>query len=132
MNYILVFDGGSRGNPGRSYGSFRIQPSGEKPFPPQRRKFGFGTNNEAEYLALIAGLVALLEHFDQVGTEPKGVNLELRGDSRLVLRQLQGTWKAKNPRMRELRDKTLGILERFATFQITHQDRARTVEVLGH
>jgi ribonuclease HI len=130
--YILVFDGGSRGNPGRSFGSFRIQPGKSKPKAPVRLDLGHGTNNEAEYRALIAGLQATVALVEQQDLDPAEVHIEIRGDSQLVLNQLSGAWKTKNPRMRSLRDQAAALLVRFGSSNLVHQSRSRTVEILGH
>jgi ribonuclease HI len=131
-DYILVFDGGSRGNPGAAYGSFRLHRRGGRPDSPTRLRFGRGTNNEAEYWSLIAGLESLLALLTEAGNAAAEVRLEVRGDSQLVIRQLEGSWKAKEPRMRRLRDRALNLLRRFASVRLTHQDRSRSLAVLGH
>jgi ribonuclease HI len=131
-DYILVFDGGSRGNPGAAYGSFRLHRRGARPGLPTRLRFGRGTNNEAEYWSLIAGLESLLVVLSETGISPQEVRLEVRGDSQLVIRQVEGSWKAKEKRMRQLRDRTLNLLRRFAAVSLIHQDRARSLAVLGH
>jgi ribonuclease HI len=130
--YTLTFDGGSRGNPGPAYGSYRVQPKGASPQPSRRLRFREGTNNEAEYWALLGGLRGLLAHLREKGIDPGHVKLEIRGDSQLVLRQLDGAWKAKDPRMRELRDQTQGLLEAFGSVRLVHQDRSRSVAIFGH
>jgi ribonuclease HI len=132
IEYILVFDGGSHGNPGRSYGSFRIQRVKNKPQAPVRLMMGYGTNNEAEYMALIAGLQALLDQLENKGTNLDDVRVEIRGDSQLVLNQIDGAWKAKDPRMRSLRDKARNLLNSFGGFRLVHQQRRKSVEALGH
>ena len=114
-DYTLVFDGGSRGNPGTTYGSFRLQRSGQRPSAARRLAFGRGTNNEAEYQALIVGIQSLLDSLSAEHLDPQTVRLEVRGDSLLVLRQLDGSWKAREPRMRVLRDEARRLLDRFAS-----------------
>jgi ribonuclease HI len=130
--YILVFDGGSKGNPGLSYGSFRIQAKGRKPARPVRLNFGHGTNNEAEYKALIAGLEALIAEIEAEGSDPAVCLIDVRGDSQLVLNQLRGDWKVKNLRMRDLWDEADALLDRFSDRRFQHQSRSRTVDILGH
>ena len=130
--YVLIFDGGSRGNPGPSYGSFSLHRAGGARSRPQRRSFGPGTNNEAEYRALIAGLQSLLAILEAEALPPTRVALEVRGDSQLVLSQLEGVWKTKEPRLRELRQEAENLLDRFASVHYRHQPRARSVAVLGH
>jgi probable phosphoglycerate mutase len=129
----LLFDGGSIGNPGRAYGSFRIMPGG-KAGPPriQRREFGRGTNNEAEYWTLIAGLEDMLAVLGEQGVKPEDVDLIVRGDSRLVLEQVRGRWKAREPRMRELCRVAQRSLSRFRSVRLVHQPRSQTVRALGH
>jgi len=130
--FVLIFDGGSIGNPGAAYGSFRLQQTGSPPLPVQRLTFGRGTNNEAEYKALLGGLQELQRTLATQGLRTADVEVEVRGDSRLVLEQLRGTWRVKNPRLAALHREADGLLERFAHVRLVHQDRSRSVRVLGH
>jgi ribonuclease HI len=132
MDYVLVFDGGSQGNPGPSYGSFRYGPRGGHLGNPQRLTFGDGTNNEAEYETLIAGVGALLAELKHHRILPSEVRLEVRGDSQLVIHQLQGTWKAKDARMKRYRDQARSLLDAFGDVRYAHQPRSRSVRLLGH
>ena len=132
QSYAIVFDGGSRGNPGPAYGSYRIRPWQSREGKITRLKFGRGTNNEAEYWTLQAALRGLLSFLDGREDDPAHVNLEIRGDSQLVIRQLSGQWKAKNPRMRRLRDETQGLLKSFGKVHLVHHPREESVSVLGH
>jgi ribonuclease HI len=128
----LVFDGGSIGNPGSTYGSFLIRGKGLPQRGVRRMNWGHGTNNEAEYNALIHGLKELLQEIDQARIDPELVALRISGDSRLVLNQVEGSWKAKSPRMRELRDSVLPMIARFGEVRFVHQDRKESVRILGH
>lgn len=129
----IVFDGGSLGNPGRAYGSFRIASPEPGTTPVSgRREFGLGTNNEAEYWTLIAALQETLRLIESRKLSPEQLDLEVRGDSRLVLEQLRGKWRARDARMRDLRDLARAMLDRFHTARLVHQPRARTVRTLGH
>lgn len=132
ISYTIVFDGGSHGNPGRAYGSFLITRSGESTGPPQRREFGRGTNNEAEYHALLAGLEELNLQLDQEGISPDEVKLKIFGDSSLVINQLDGSWKTKDARMRSLKEEVLQQASGFHTVQFIHQPRYRSYAALGH
>jgi ribonuclease HI len=127
----LVFDGGSRGNPGPAYGSFLVLDERGRRIGGRRLNFGRGTNNEAEYRTLIAGLRWLLDGPRGVPS-PQRVDLEIRGDSRLVLSQLSGAWKAKNKRMRALRDEARQLLARFGHVRYVQQPRSESVRLLGH
>ena len=130
--YTLMFDGGSRGNPGAAYGSFRLQRAAAPPQPIRRLTFGHGTNNEAEYKALLAGLQELAKHLTLEGLRPADVEVEVRGDSRLVLEQLRGAWRVRNSRLAGLHRQAAELLEPYAQVRLVHQDRSRSVRVLGH
>jgi ribonuclease HI len=130
--YILMFDGGSRGNPGAAYGSFRLQRAAAPPHPIRRLTFGHGTNNEAEYKALLAGLEELAKQLALDCLRPADVEVEVRGDSRLVLEQLRGAWRVRNARLAGLHRQAAELLEPYAQVRLVHQDRSRSVRVLGH
>lgn len=129
---VLHFDGGSRGNPGPGYGSYVLLQDGAQV---RHRHLEFGprmTNNEAEYETLIAGVQEALDWLRSHGQDPAQASLEVRGDSQLVIRQLQGTWKAREPRMAALRDRTLALLSQFGCFSLRQVPRIQSVKLLGH
>ena len=132
LHVSLVFDGGSKGNPGPTYGSVLIKSKGLPKQSIKRLTWGRGTNNEAEYRALIGGLSELLSCLAANGIDPRGVELRIKGDSSLVLNQLAGTWKVKSPRMRDLRDEAAPLIERFGSIEFIHHDRKHSVRLLGH
>src|SRR5205085_3800513 len=79
MELMVVFDGGSRGNPGQGYGSFRVQqaPNG-KPIT-KRVEFGDNyTNNQAEYDTLIECLIFIIERLESTNRSPKQVQLDIK------------------------------------------------------
>ncbi len=130
---VLVFDGGSRGNPGWGYGSYAIERVSDGAQRLERLDLGDGyTNNEAEYDTLIAALQDLIRRLERADRDPGEFALEVRGDSTLVLNQLEGTWKAKEPRMRQRRDQCRRLLGRFGAVKLTAQPREESVRVLGH
>jgi len=130
----LTFDGGSRGNPGPAYGSFRVRGAGAaEPLQKMRRlRFGRGTNNEAEYWTLVEGLRWTLEEVRRKRLASADLELSIQGDSLLVIRQLQGEWKARDARMRELRDEAAALLSRFGKVRLQHRPRSRSVAEFGH
>ncbi len=128
----LIFDGGSKGNPGPTYGSYLIKSVGLPRSPVKRLSWGRGTNNEAEYRSLISGLRGLLKQLRDNGIDPSGIRLCIAGDSNLVLNQLAGEWKVKSSRMRELRDEAVPLLARFRDVEFVHHDRKVSVRMLGH
>ena len=130
----LTFDGGSRGNPGPAYGSFRVRGAGaaETLQEMQRLRFGKGTNNEAEYWTLLEGLRWTLAEVRRRRLTSGELDLNVQGDSLLVIRQLQGEWKARDARMRQLRDETSDLLSRFGKVRLQHRPRSRSVAEFGH
>jgi len=132
-DFLIVFDGGSRGNPGAGYGSFLLvrQRDGVE----QRRRLELGpqmTSNEAEYDTLIAALEELSRWIAASGLEAGRASVEVRGDSQLVLRQVGGQWRARNARMTERRDRVKAILGRFGRVRLIEQPRGESVRLLGH
>ncbi len=130
--YVLVFDGGSLGNPGPAYGTFRIQRGRELLGPPHRLNLGNGTNNEAEYGTLIAGLKTLRASILAAGERTQDIDLEIRGDSLLVVEQLNGRWKVRDSRMRELHAEAKRWMDAFRRVRLVHQPRRTSVRLLGH
>ena len=129
--WILHFDGGSRGNPGPSYGSYVLWYDGREVLR-RRCEFGRRTNNEAEYLTLIRGLEDTLRTLEAQGLDPAQETLEVRGDSQLVLAQIRGEWKVHEPRMGVLRDQARQLLRRFGRYSLVLVPREESVRVLGH
>lgn len=128
----IVFDGGSRGNPGQGYGSYVLRWPGDQQ---QIVRLRFGnrvTNNEAEYDTLIAALDAVLKRLRDGGADPKTARLDVRGDSLLVINQVKGDWQCKDSRMAARRDQVRGILQQLGGWQLIHHDRSHSVEQLGH
>ena len=120
----LWCDGGLRGpNPGSDlYGSYAY---GEIK---KTVDFGLtGTNNEAEYMALIAGLLSIAETHN-----PSTIILTVKIDSDLVRHQVNGEWKVKAEHLRPLRDKARQKLNVFHSWRIHHVPRENVVTMLGH
>lgn len=89
MNYVIYTDGGSRGNPGHS-GIGIYLPDLEKSYG---EYIGLGTNNAAEYQAMIFGLKKLKHLIGS--TKAKEAHVEVRSDSNLIVNQLEGHFKVK-------------------------------------
>jgi ribonuclease HI len=120
---LIYFDGGARGNPGpAAIGALVYDPSSE---PPQRlatisERIGETTNNVAEYRALIAGLRAA------EGTPARVARV--RGDSKLVIEQVAGRWRVKQPHLRPLHDEACTLLDRYEVVDLAHVRRAQNAE----
>jgi ribonuclease HI len=132
-DYVLVFDGGSLGNPGQGYGSFAVTRTKDGKQRLRRLEFGSHcTSNEAEYDTLIAALQDLIERIESAKRDPSEFSLDIRGDSMLVIRQLQGRWKVNEPRMQERVARCIPLLRRFRSVELKQQPREETVRLLGH
>ena len=83
-------------------------------------------------MALIAAIQECRSQILNEQSSPAEVTLEIRGDSSLVLNQLQGNYKAKDTRMRQYRDKSLRLLDDFKQVKYVHQTRAKSMKLLGH
>jgi ribonuclease HI len=121
LDEVLIFcDGGSRGNPGPSaIGAVVLDPSTEPPrvLAEVSECIGVTTNNVAEYRALIAGLEA---------AEPYGARrVRVRADSKLVIEQVKGTWKVKQPHLQPLRAEVRALLRRYDDVDLQHVPRAQ-------
>jgi len=132
-DYVVLFDGGSRGNPGPGYGSYCLTRAADGPGDLMRLDFGREmTGNEAEYRCLIAALEGLLARVEAAGQDVGALTVEVRGDSALVIHQVEGTWRARDDRMRVLRNRVRELLARFRGYRLVLCGREEVVRVLGH
>lgn len=116
---VVYTDGGARGNPGpAAIGAAVVDPSTDPPetLVSVSEAIGEATNNVAEYRAVIAGLEAALE----LGAR----EVELRADSELVIRQLEGRYKVKTESLRPYHQEAQTLLTRFDRARLTHVPRA--------
>jgi ribonuclease HI/probable phosphoglycerate mutase len=88
MRATLYTDGGARGNPGPAAYAYVLTDEGGEPIDAQGKAIGVATNNVAEYRALVAGLEAA----GRAGV----VELEVRSDSELMVKQMRGEYRVKN------------------------------------
>lgn len=129
--YTITFDGGARGNPGAGYGSYEVR-CGERSRI-ERLEFGDNvTNNEAEYRTLIAALHDLTGCIVAQSKSPAAYALTVRGDSQLVIFQLNGTWRVKTPHIRPLHAEAGALLKQFGATELRWHARANSVRTLGH
>jgi ribonuclease HI len=119
----IYFDGGSRGNPGpAAIGAVVLDLSST---PPTRlaavsEYIGTTTNNVAEYRALIAGLEAAQEFSAR--------RVAIRGDSMLVLKQVEGAWRVKQPHLRPLLDDVRELLAPYEHVDLAHVPRDQNAD----
>jgi len=117
---ILNTDGGARGNPGPAgAGAVLATPQG-RVVARLHRYLGRTTNNVAEYQALIMGLDQALA----LGAR----SLEVRLDSELIVKQLQGAYRVKSPKLKPLYQQVRDRLRRFQDVHIIHVRREQNQE----
>lgn len=78
------------------------------------------TNNVAEYRGAKLGLERALE----LGAR----RVTLLADSQLLIRQLEGSYRVKHPRLRELFAEVLRLRDRFASLRLVHIPREENRE----
>ncbi len=115
MKRVLHVDGASRGNPGPAAIGIVVADARWKVLEEIGEVIGEATNNVAEYRALIRALEAALA---QGATEA-----EIRTDSELLVRQVQGSFKVKAPALRALHETATRLLDRFSHWTIHHVPR---------
>jgi ribonuclease HI len=111
----LYTDGASRGNPGPAGAGVILLDEQGRPILELNRFLGKATNNEAEYQALITGLEAA-ERLDLT-------RLHIFLDSELVVKQLHGEYRVRNPRLQPLFDEVASRLRRLSSYAIMHIPR---------
>ena len=118
---IVECDGAARGNPGPAgLGAVVRTPPGEV-LAEIAEGIGVATNNVAEYRAAIAGLSrAAALGADQV---------LLRSDSRLLIEQLAGRFRVKNPTLQRLHEEVRALARGFRRgVRYEHVPRERNKE----
>ena len=106
-NVVMFFDGGSRGNPGLSGIGVVIycKDTDKELHTISNKLYGDHTNNQSEYTALIKGL----EFCNSKGYK----NLEVKGDSELVVKQLNGIYNCKSEKLISLYDRAKYLITKF-------------------
>ncbi|MDP3764856.1 MAG: ribonuclease HI family protein [bacterium] len=101
MDKIIIYtDGGSRGNPGPAAVGVVIKDHAGKNIKSYSEAIGEGTNNEAEYKAVIFALKKIKALFGK--EKIKNMDLEFRLDSELVAKQLKGEYKTEEKSLHPL------------------------------
>jgi ribonuclease HI len=121
MSRITVnVDGGARGNPGPAAIGVVVRDGEGEVLEEHGERIGRATNNVAEYRALLKGIELAADH--------GATELELIGDSELIVRQVEGRYKVKDATMRELHAEVKRALEPFAGWSIRHVRREHNAE----
>jgi ribonuclease HI len=117
VRLVVNVDGGSRGNPGpAAIAAVAADPDGGV-LAERSERIGRATNNVAEYRAVLLGI--------ELARELGATELELLGDSQLIVRQIQGAYKVKQEHLRPLHREVLEALDGFKSWTITDVRRER-------
>ena len=113
-------DGASRGNPGpAAYGIRILDGDGAELFSGGER-IGRATNNVAEY----RGAIAALDKARALGL----TEIELRMDSELVVKQLGGEYRVRQPALAVLKQQLDELIRGFRRFRVRHVPREENGE----
>ena len=108
---VVKFDGGTRpDNPGHSAIGYIVETNDWTEEGSEH--IGESTNNRTEYHALIQGL--------ELASEKGCTEVEARGDSEVIVKQVRGEYGVNQPELRPLRNRVQELAEEFETFEIQH------------
>lgn len=113
-------DGGARGNPGPAAIGVVVRNDDGAVVEQVGETIGTATNNVAEYRALLRGIELAAAH----GAD----EVELIGDSELIVRQIEGRYKVKHADMKELHSQAKTMLADFDSWSIRHVKRAQNAD----
>lgn len=108
----LYIDGASRNNPGLAGAGIYLLKNNE---PILKKGFFLGvrTNNQAEYMALLLGLLFAQEYV------PKNERLEIKSDSELLVKQILGIYTVKDVNLKKLFNHAKELLSNFE-YSVVH------------
>ena len=115
MKARLYTDGGSRGNPGPAAYAYVLEAVDGTVIASEGVKIGIATNNVAEYRALIAGL--------ERAVELQVPEVEVVSDSELLVKQMRGEYRVKNPALRDLSLEAARLARKLAKVEYRHVAR---------
>ena len=119
MKLTANTDGASRGNPGLAAIGCVIAKDGIV-LEEIGRIINDATNNIAEYKACLAALERM--------RELNATDVEVFADSELLVRQVNGEYRVKNPGLKPFYRQVMVILGTFDSWRVTHVPRARNAE----
>jgi ribonuclease HI len=115
LKLIAFSDGASRGNPGKAACAVILFDEKNEELLRRSKPLGVTTNNVAEY----EGVVLALDLARTLGAS----DVEVRLDSELVVRQLNGQYKVKHPTLKPLFERARGMMAEFDSVAISHVPR---------
>src|ERR1700761_4201049 len=113
-------DGGARGNPGPAAIGVVVRDEDGEIVEAVGETIGKATNNVAEDRALLRG--------GEVAAAHGATELELIGDSELIIRQVEGRYKVKNEGMKPLHAKAKKALAGVDKWSVRHVKRAQNAD----
>lgn len=116
----LQTDGAARGNPGPAGIGVVIRDDGDGVVERLAESIGEATNNVAEYRALLRGL----ERASHLGA----ARVRVQSDSELMVRQMRGQYRVKEPHLRQLHARATRLAASFSQFVIEYVPRERNRE----
>jgi ribonuclease HI len=112
---IVYCDGASRGNPGPAGAAAVILDGRGAVVDKVAAHVGSTTNNVAEYHGALLGV----ERAAALGA----TRLSIRSDSELLVKQIRGEYRVKNPKLKPLHERLMRLLERFDEVDAAHVPR---------
>jgi ribonuclease HI len=117
---IIHTDGAVRGNPGPAAIGATLKDEKGNLIASISRRIGSTTNNQAEYQAIINAL----EKASSLGAR----HIELKSDSELVVKQINGKYKIKKAMLRPLYQKVIQLIGSLEGFKIAYIPREQNTE----
>lgn len=111
---VANVDGGSRGNPGPAGYGVRIERE-DGTIVELKRALPLATNNVAEYNGLLAAL--------RWATEQGVTALHVRADSELLVKQMRGEYRVKNPGLQPLYEEARSLVKQIGRVKFEHVRR---------
>jgi ribonuclease HI len=125
MEFTIFADGGARGNPGPAGSGAVVKDQHGKKILEVSKFLGHATNNIAEYTAILLALEQLAKH---LGDDVGNANVQIRMDSMLVVKQMNGEYKIKHPNLIPLAARVKEIGRKFGSFTFSHVYREQNKE----
>lgn len=110
-----MFDGGARPNPGPAAIGYIVE--ADDWTEEGHDHIGESTNNRAEYRALIRGL--------ELASEKGCTEVEARGDSKVIVKQVRGEYGVNQPELRPVRNRVQELADEFKEFEVRYIPREK-------
>jgi ribonuclease HI len=117
---VINTDGAAEPNPGPAAIGVVIKDDNGNIVSSISKYIGQSTNNQAEYWAVIYAL--------EEAIKLDATSVDLRSDSELVVKQINGQYRVKNPGLRPLHQRVRELQSRFQSFSIAAVPRRQNAE----